>query len=236
LSVEGLTIQEMLDELSATIKRLIVIDPVVADFTDALDSESIEVNYSEMRIDTTLRLILGPHDLAFVPGNKYLVITTRGEALQNSKYLQLRAYDCRDLLSISAGNHTNGISPLSTSYISELSSLPRKRGGFFGGGGDSKASATSAEEATSEASHLKSKTTTNSIREIEFLVMMVQKHNGSWEESDGEGGSISAYNGNLIIRQTEAVHQQIEDFLNLLRRPYTSQGTVAGISLEPEKE
>ncbi|QDT15528.1 hypothetical protein [Alienimonas californiensis] len=46
---------------------------------------------------------------------------------------------------------------------------------------------------------------------------------GGWEEIDGEGGSIETFNGVLTIRQTQAVHRQIETLLADLRVAFQQQ-------------
>ncbi|MFH5805123.1 hypothetical protein [Alienimonas sp. DA493] len=46
---------------------------------------------------------------------------------------------------------------------------------------------------------------------------------GGWEEIDGEGGAMSFFNGVLTVRQTQAVHRQIETLLADLRAAFTEQ-------------
>lgn len=54
---------------------------------------------------------------------------------------------------------------------------------------------------------------------------------GPWQITDGTGGSIEHFNGLLAVRQTAAVHRQIEELLAALRRSAAERGwdgTAAG--------
>ena len=51
-------------------------------------------------------------------------------------------------------------------------------------------------------------------------------HGGSWYEDDGIGGTVEHFNGLLAVRQTAAVHRQIEELLAALRRSDGERGWV----------
>ena len=62
---------------------------------------------------------------------------------------------------------------------------------------------------------------------------------GGWLEIDGEGGSVEAFNGILVIRQTEDVHRQIAVLLAELRaafevRPWTVEGAAPAGAPAPD--
>lgn len=53
-----------------------------------------------------------------------------------------------------------------------------------------------------------------------------------WMSIDGEGGSLSEFNGMLVVRHTQAVHRKIEDVLKKLRQ--TQQGKRDVSATKPE--
>ncbi|MEM9704401.1 MAG: hypothetical protein AAF907_18310, partial [Planctomycetota bacterium] len=61
---------------------------------------------------------------------------------------------------------------------------------------------------------------------------------GGWQDIDGEGGTIEHFNGLLAVRQTAAVHRQIEELLAALRssageRGWNQAGPAAAL-LQPQ--
>lgn len=217
LTLDGLTIEDMLSELSLEYNILILVDEVVFDITDAMTSETLEKNYKEITLKNMLRYILEPHDLAFVPcRDRMLRITTEEELMANSDYLHLRIYDCRDFL---AHSEKEG--------FANLHVLPQTGtgGGFGGGGGGAFFNVQLGGGATrlGGAGSTEKTKSHNPKTGIEILISIIQDNKGTWREKDGEGGTIKAYNGLLLVYQTSKGHEQTESFLNLLRKPYLDQ-------------
>ena len=46
---------------------------------------------------------------------------------------------------------------------------------------------------------------------------------GGWEDIDGVGGTLEVFNGVLVVRQTDAVHRQIEELLTHLRAAFEAR-------------
>ncbi len=50
------------------------------------------------------------------------------------------------------------------------------------------------------------------------LIQAIQKStSGNWMDSDGQGGTLSLFNGLLVVRQTDEVHAQVQKLLDALR-------------------
>jgi len=237
-SLEGLTLEESLEELAHRHQYLIAVDPVVHDLTDALQSITIDQNFSNVKIKTFLDLTLGPHDLTYAAGKEHFIITTMDAALANPQYLSTKIYDCRDLLRQvyrlnEFDNHGQAVGTLfeTAPEISGFSACgcgknkcdkcearrKNDNSAFFG--------SDDAEEGTPESLQGKLSKRYVGIKpekvtiDISVLVeTLYQQDLGVWNERNGEGGNLSTFNGMLIIRQTEQTHHKIEQFLNLLRQ------------------
>ncbi len=57
-----------------------------------------------------------------------------------------------------------------------------------------------------------------SFQEDELAIMLLSMTSGPWEEVDGEGGLMRSLPGCIIIRQSQAVHHEIENVLRRLAR------------------
>ena len=136
-------------------------------------------------------------DLAAVPRDGILYITTAEAAGAD---LETTIYNVRDLLTDApppvafGGGGFGGGGPMG--------------GGGMGGGGMGTAPRSAADE----------------------LVAMILSvtggadHGGSWHADDGVGGTVEHFDGLLAVRQTAAVHRQIEELLAALRRSDGERG------------
>ena len=140
-------------------------------------------------------------ELAAVPRDGILYITTAEAAGAD---LETTIYNARDLLAdapppLAFGGGMGG-------------GLGGGGGGPMGGGGMGTAPRSAADE----------------------LVAMILSvtggadHGGSWHADDGLGGTVEHFDGLLAVRQTAAVHRQIEELLAALRRSDGERGWADG--------
>ena len=50
-----------------------------------------------------------------------------------------------------------------------------------------------------------------------LVEVIIETTSGPWEEENGEGGTIKEFNGLLIVKQTQAVHREIKQLLEMMR-------------------
>jgi general secretion pathway protein D len=165
-------------------------------------------SFKQVRLSTILDLLLKDLELTYVEKDGLLLITTPEDA--ESK-LEIRVYDCRDLLAMPAPQVPSPPadrrqSPSVTPQNSEtgVPAGTRQLGGSIGGNIDAtprrRLPETELERRTDQLTDL--------------IISSVQAD--SWDDVGGPG-SITSYNGLFVVAQTMRVQNQVEQLFNLLR-------------------
>jgi hypothetical protein len=168
----------------------------------------ITSNFRNIRLSTWLELALKELELAYVEKDDLIVITTPEDA---ESELQIRVYDCRDLLAMGPPDVKQvPRAPVPPSAMrSEMSPPPSSKEQLpqLGGGGTSVNGPFKQQEPVSELD-----------RRAEDLIDLVigTVKPDSWDDVGGPGG-IDAYNGLVVVAQTDEVHKKVERLFDMLR-------------------
>jgi general secretion pathway protein D len=161
----------------------------------------------QVRLSTLLDLLLKDLELTYVEKDGLLLITTPEDA--ESK-LEIRVYDCRDLLAMPAPQVPNSPdrrpsqpSPPPASN-SGVPAGTRQLGGSLGGNVN----------ATPQRRVPETELERRTDQLTDLITSSVQSD--SWDEVGGPG-AITSYNGLYVVAQTMRVQSQVEQLLNLLR-------------------
>jgi len=160
-----------------------------------------------VRLSTVLDLTLKDLELTYIEKDGLLLITTPEDA---ESRLEIRVYDCRDLLAMPAPQVPSPADrrptpppPPQTSTAGAPAGT-RQVGGSIGGDINAtpprRIPETELEKRTDQLTDL--------------ITSSIQAN--SWDHVGGPG-SISSYNGLYVVAQTMRVQNQIEQLLNLLR-------------------
>ena len=194
----------LFDEQAITEEGLNVDDPV-----------DLSITRTKVSARTVLEFLLEPRDLAFVNRSGVIFVTTQSIA---GERLATRVYNVRDLLD-GATSHaaTPGVGLGGPGFYSipdvaaaMLAGGIGQGGGGFGGGGAGMGGMGGGMGAASPGKPL-----TGAAAELVETVRQVTS--GPWFEVDGSGGTMSLFNGLLVIRQTEENHAEIQKLLDALR-------------------
>lgn len=173
----------------------------------------VDIQLSDVRYDRLLDLVLGEYDLAWVPRDGYVFITTQ-DKLQES--LETRVYNCRDLI---APRGDLGMLPGASSLpdfvgggMGDMSGMGGMDGSMGGGMmpgmaggpmyGDSMGAPSSSQ--TSSADPL-----------IEVVTTTVLPD--SWSDVGGPGSIAAYHHGLLVVNHHAQAHRRIEKVLQMLR-------------------
>jgi hypothetical protein len=173
----------------------------------------ITKSLENVRVSTLLDLLLMDLELTYVEKDGLLLITTPEDA---ESRLEIRVYDCRDLLAMPAPPGADKFIPRprpgsSGGMFSVEDPVPTKSsrpagGGGFGGPSDSAADDKNARPISEHDLRAE--------RLMDIIVTNVDSQ--SWEEVGGPG-SISEYNGLIVVTQTDEVHKKVEHVFDMLR-------------------
>lgn len=178
------------------------------------DTLILQLKYTEVSAKTALELILEPFNLGYRIREGFLYVEPESEL---EEALEVRVYNCRDLL--------EGV---------EVPAPPRPGGGLgggFGGGGEGGGFFSVGDPAGQNRRE-------SSLTLFQFgdggfggggcsrprpttpagvLIEVIQNEtSGTWE-NEGGSGTIDPFNGLLVVRQTQQVHREIEQLLEMLR-------------------
>jgi hypothetical protein len=192
----------------------------------------VNAKLKQVRVSTLLDLLLADLELTYVERDDLIFITTPEDA---EATLVVRVYDCRDLLSMDAPpgadkfigpppakemrggmfaieDPANGIAnsgpPAGPPSAGGMGGI----GGFMGGGGSGLARPVSEHDVRAE-------------RLMDILTTNVDTD--SWQETGGPG-SISEYNGLIVVTQTAQTHKKVERVLDMLRQAAGLEASKAG--------
>lgn len=201
----------------------------------------VTAHFKNLRLSTTLRLLLEELDLTYLEEAGELIVITTPESAESR--LENRVYDCRDLLAMEAPVGADKFVP-----------RPALRGGMGGMGGTAgsggggmftvqdeiptKANPTEAAPTRQPspntlggvpATHPGAGADQISVHDLraEQLIDLITAnvHSESWDTVGGPG-AISEYNGLIVVAQTARVHAEVEHVLNMLRQ-------AAGLEVDP---
>jgi hypothetical protein len=173
----------------------------------------------KVRVSTLLDLLLDELELTYVDKDDLLLITTPEDA---ESTLQIRVYDCRDLLAMPAppgadkfivppsrSGMSGGMFAVEDKVATPSSAptsqpQPNPQGGGMGGlGGGGLGNTKPISEHDLRADRL-------------MDIIMNNVDADAWDQVGGPG-SISEYNGLIVVTQTAEVHKRVERLLDMLR-------------------
>jgi hypothetical protein len=166
-----------------------------------------------VRVSTLLDLILSDFELAYVEKDDLLEITTPEDA---ESRLEIRVYDCRDLLAMEAAPGADKFLPRAAGRpvggmfavedrIAQRTPRPGAAGGM--GGGVSAPQEKDDDRPVSEHD-------VRAERLMQIIITNVDMD--SWRDIGGPG-TISEYNGLIVVTQTNWVHRKVEHVFDMLR-------------------
>lgn len=163
-------------------------------------NEPVSISLKDITAGTVLRLVLQSIDtnLDFVERDGFILVSTIEDL---DRVTEVRVYNCRDLLSLvpptpGASGAEGGFG--GGAYGAPMGSMaPGMEGASGGLGGGLLAD--------------------ESPRGRLIGLIMDSVESDSWAEVGGVG-SISEFNGLLVVKQSARVHEKVEDLLNMLRK------------------
>ena len=185
-------------------------------------------NFRNIRLSTGLELILSDLELTYTVRDDVVVITTPEDA---ESQLEVRVYDCRDLLAMPAPAGAAKLLPYRPARVTG-----GMGGGFFavedqppGAGQPGKTASAPAEGGFgggglgAEADDGGPRTEHDLRAENLMSIVVTNIHPDTWDDVGGPG-SVSEYNGLLVVTQTMQIHRQVEHVLDMLREAAGLQG------------
>jgi general secretion pathway protein D len=185
-------------------------------------------NFRNIRLSTGLELILSSVELTYTVRDDVIVITTPEDA---ESRLEIRVYDCRDLLAMPAPVGADKLLPYRRARVTG-----GMGGGFFAvedqppGAGQSGRTAGAPSESGlggagpgGEADYDGPRTEHDLRAENLMSIVVTNIHPDTWDDVGGPG-SVSEYNGLLVVTQTMQVHKEVEHVLDMLREAAGLQG------------
>jgi hypothetical protein len=188
------------------------------------EDKPVSIRLREVRASTLLDLLLAELELTYFDKDDLIVVTTP-EAAEAT--LQIRVYDCRDLLAMESPPGADKFLPFPAPRAGGLGGMGGTsggRGGMFaiadpaaqpkgesaggfgggglGGGEDQSPRPISVHEHRAE-------------QLMDILITNVDPD--TWDDVGGPG-SISEYNGLIVVTQTVQTHTKIEHVLDMLRQ------------------
>jgi hypothetical protein len=184
-------------------------------------------NFRNIRLSTGLELVLDNLELTYTVRDDVIVITTPEDA---ESRLEIRVYDCRDLLAMPAPVGSEKLLPF----------RPARQMGGMGGGlfsvEDQPQPAGQATAATPPAAgglggggliggaDYGGPRTEHDLRSENLMeIIATNIAPDAWDDVGGPG-SVSEYNGLLVVTQTVQIHKQVEHVLDMLREAAGLQG------------
>jgi hypothetical protein len=194
--------------------------------------KALTMNLQQVRLATLLDLLLDELELTYVEKDELLIVTTPEDA---EATLLIRVYDCRDLLAMEAP-------PGSDQFVPAPVPAPARRGGMFSvedtgqagqpanpaaqpsgsgsGGGGFGGSVSPGPQGGfgSESGEQSSRPMTlHDVRAEQLMdIILTNVDPQTWDDVGGPG-SISEYNGLVVVTQTAQVHKKVERVLDMLR-------------------
>lgn len=195
------TLNDALQTVGQQVELPIVYSVANPESFGANELVTLQTPKGTLSVRSALELILrqcGNHELTYSIKDGVILISNSNEDYE------VQVYDCRDLL---AGVQVHGM-------MQAGGMMGGAGGGFgggaqvggFGGGGQPAADAHRAAAATSMAGAAL------------MGVLQSATQPAQWINTDGDGGSMSEFDGVIVVRHHQAVHRKIEDVLAKLRK------------------
>ncbi|MGI8979312.1 MAG: hypothetical protein ACR2FY_08810 [Pirellulaceae bacterium] len=191
LQAEEATLRSFADALEKALDTSVVLATKKLEEAAINTDTPITYRLKNVRLQTGLKLILGQLGLAYVLHDNVLMITTPEDA---GSQLVTRVYDCRELMKLPSPIK-KGKRPKAPGSQSEIGTtglpaqVPEKKDDASPDGGY-------------EVADL-----------IEVVIGTVKPD--SWEDVGGPG-SIKDFKGLITVSQTQEVHEEVEELLNML--------------------
>jgi len=170
-----------------------------------------------VRLSTLLDLILSELELTYVEKDDLLLITTPEDA---ESTLEIRVYDCRDLLAMPAAPGADTFPPRAGAgggmggmfAVGDRIAQRASRSGGMAGPPGLPGGAPVQEEKNSDQPP-----TVHDLRARRLMeIITTNVDSQSWTDAGGPG-SISEYNGLIVVTQTNWVHRKVEHVFDMLR-------------------
>jgi general secretion pathway protein D len=191
--------------------------------------KAIRINLQQVRLATLLELMLDELELTYVEKDELLIVTTPEDA---EATLLIRVYDCRDLLAMEAPPGSDQFVPVprqarsggmfsveDTGAAGQAANPAAQPGGFGSGGGlgGSMSSGRQGELGGGSDEQSSRPMTLHDVRAEQLMdIIMTNVDPQTWDDVGGPG-SISEYNGLVVVTQTAQTHKKVERVLDMLR-------------------
>jgi general secretion pathway protein D len=186
-------LKEFADALAAALDTSVVLAVKKLEEAAVNTETPVICKLKNVKVQTALRLILGELDLTFVTHDDVIMITTPEDA---GSQLVTRVYDCRDLMKLpSPVKRVRKVEPAQQRSDVGTSNLPANVP-------DKK------EEVGPDGGYQIADL-------IETITTTVAPD--SWDDVGGPG-SVADFKGLVTVSQTQEVHEQIENLLNMLHK------------------
>ncbi len=180
---------------------------------------AITTNLRGVSLRSALNIILKEWELTYLVRDEVLQITTPEDA---ESQLDIRVYDCRDLLAMPAPPGADKFVPQAAGRalggmfaVEDRIAQRATRGGGVGmpsGAGGLGGSAPAPQEKNADQP-----LTEHDLRATRLMeIIMTNVDSQSWDEVGGPG-SISEYNGLIVVTQTAQTHTRVEHVFDMLR-------------------
>jgi hypothetical protein len=178
-------------------------------------------NFRNIRLSTGLELILSNLELTYTIRDDVILITTPEDA---ESRLETRVYDCRDLLAMPAPVGADKLLPFRPARVTggmgggffAVEDQPPAAGGF-GGGGLGGGGLGGVEEYDGPR-------TEHDLRAENLMRIITTNIRPDAWDTVGGVGSVSEYNGLLVVTHTVQIHKEVEHVLDMLREAAGLQG------------
>lgn len=177
---------------------------------------SLVLKHTDISARTALELLLEGEDLAYRIRDGFIYVETR-DAI--AEVMEIQVYNVRDLLVEAESRNERGRAAAGRGFFSVSSatgddshkSRPVQLAQMdAGGGGMGMGPWPQVPEIALTPSGA-------------LIDVIQQTTSGPWFAEEGEGGTISAFDGLLVIRQTQAIHREVEQLLDMMRAAMKEQ-------------
>lgn len=170
---------------------------------------TVVLNHTDIAARTALELVLERYGLTFAVRDGFVWVLLQDQA---DRYYEPRVYNCRDLISDSNGAALLGGKGLGGGLGGGFGGGLGGGGGFGGGGVGRAAFGALAESGRSKGKPRRTRTSADAL-----IDLIISATSAKWEQVNAEGGTITEFNGLLVVRHSQATHREIERLLKMLR-------------------
>ncbi|MEX2286097.1 MAG: hypothetical protein WD648_03345 [Planctomycetaceae bacterium] len=169
--------------------------------------EIINHNLADYSLSTVLNLVLEPLQLTYRIFDGILIIETKEKARQQ---MEVHIYNCRDLL--------EGVEERIEAASMRAADALRGPGGGKGFFSLADEKPTKESKQPAKGSEDSNPFTTIKLSPEQMLIrVLVHSAKGPWEEVHGDGGTITAFDGLLVVRNNQQAQRDVQMVLDMLR-------------------